>query len=221
MARGGFLLSPVIRNPAAFASLAGGGGLPDLADKQATTVSLSADTGSGSTACYQLPMRLRLYRLDYPGQDLSKLDGFRELRSLSRMGARAIPLHADYPPEMVYLPRCGSVLRVAPNSAIQLSVEGHPQRLKLGFGILSQEGLASQETNGVTFRVSVVSRQGDLVPLWSQTLEPLNGEASKGRQRAVIDLSQSPSSDLVLETLPDGPKRRDQLQCYWSAIELE
>jgi hypothetical protein len=221
MARSGFLLSPVIRGSVAFGSLAGGDGLPDLADLQATSVSLSADTGSGSTVCYRSPMRLRLYRLDYPGQDLSRLDGFRELRSLSSMIARGILLHADYPPEAVYLPRCGSVLRVAPDSAIQLPVEGHPRRLTLGFGILAPGGPALPETNGVSFRVSAVGPQGDLVPLWSRRLDLLNGETGQGRQRAVIDLSRSPSSDLILETLPGGPKQHARLQCYWSDIELE
>jgi hypothetical protein len=130
-------------------------------------------------------------------------------------------LRADYPPELVYLPRCGSVLRVAPDSAIQLSVQGHPQRLKLAFGILAPGGTASQKTNGVGFRVSAVGEQGALVPLWSQSLDPPSGKTSQGRQRAVIDLSRCPSSELVLETLPGGPKQRDRLQCYWSEIELE
>jgi hypothetical protein len=221
MARGGFLLSPVIRDCVDFGSLAGGDRLPDLGDQQATSVSLSADTGSGSTVCYRSPMRLRLYRLEYPGQDLSRLDGFRELRSLSRAIARAIPLHGEYPPGPFYLPRCGSVLRVAPDSAIQLMIEGHPQRLALGFGILAPGGSALPETNGVGFRLSAVGPQGDLVPLWSRRLDPLNGETGQGRQWAVIDLSRSPSSELVLETLPGSPKQGNRLQCYWSEIELE
>jgi hypothetical protein len=66
-----------------------------------------------------------------------------------------------------------------------------------------------------------VGPQGDLVPLWSRRLDLLNGETGQGRQRAVIDLSRSPSSDLILETLPGGPKQHARLQCYWSDIELE
>ena len=220
MARSGFLLSPVIRAPVAFGSLAEGGELVDLADKQATSMAISADTGSGSSGCYRSPLRLRFYRLDYPGQDMSKLEGFRALRNLSRTFSRAISLRADYPPEMVYLPRCGSVLRVAPTSAIQLSIEGHPQRLQIGFGLLAPEGMALAETNGVVFRISAVSGQGDIVPLWSQSIEPPRSEAGPGRQRAVIDLSRCPSSELILETVPGGSKP-NRLQCYWSDAEFE
>ena len=221
MAGSGFLLSPVIQNPMAFAELARGGGLRDLAGKQANAVSLTADTESGSTACYRSPIRLRLFRLDYPGQDLGKLEGFRELKGLWNMSGRAFSLHADYPPSWVYLRECGSVLRVAPNSATQWSVEGQPKRLKLGFGILAPGGAALPQTNSVVFRISAVGGQGDLHPLWSQRLDPPSGGTGQNRQQAVIDLGPTPSSELVLETLSDGPKQTDGLVCYWSGIELE
>ena len=221
MARSGFLLSPVTLDPLAFGSLAAGGALRDLADQVVTSLSLSAATGSGSTACYHLPLRLRLYRLEYPGQDLSNLEGFRELKSLSRMIGRAIVLRADRPPQPIYLSRCGSVLQVAPDSAIQFSLEGQPKHLRLGFGILEPGAAALRETNGISFQVSAVDRQGELVPLWSRRLDPLNRESSQGRQRVLIDLNRCPSSELVLETMPDGPKRSNPLQCYWSEIELE
>ena len=86
MARSGFVLSPVIPNCWAFAELARSGGLGELADKQAESVSLTADTESGTTGCYRSPIHLRFYRLVYPGQDLDKLDGFRELNSVAKHG---------------------------------------------------------------------------------------------------------------------------------------
>ena len=221
LAGSGFLLSPVIRNPMAFAELARGNGLRDLADKQADAISLTAETGSGLTECYRSPMRLRLFRLDYPGQDLGKLEGFRKLKGLWNMSGRALSLRADYPPSWVFLRECGSVLRVAPNSATQWSVEGQPKRLKLGFGILAAGDAALPQTNSVVFRVSAVSGQGDLLPLWSQRLDSPSGGTNWSRQQAVIDLGPAPSSELVLETTPTGPKQTDGLMCYWSGIELE
>ena len=185
MASGGFLLSPVIPNCWAFAELARSGGLRELADKQVDSVCITADTSSGSSACYRSPIRLRFYRLDYPGQDLGRLEGFPELNSVARMAGRAVPLHGDFPPSWDYLPACGSVLRVSPNSAIQWSVEGQPKRLKLGFGILrlvsTLQGARGPEhakawtPNGVVFRVSAVGGQGALVPLWSQRINPPSG----------------------------------------------
>ena len=40
--------------------------------QEVTAMTISAATKSGSTLCYQSPIKLRLYRLDYPRQSLSK-----------------------------------------------------------------------------------------------------------------------------------------------------
>ena len=68
MARGGFLLSPLIADNRSFAALASTG-LQELAGLEVVSMTLSADTGSGSTCCYQSPMSVRFYRLDFPLQD--------------------------------------------------------------------------------------------------------------------------------------------------------
>jgi hypothetical protein len=71
MARSGFLLSPLVNDNASFVALAAADGGRNLADAEVASVTLSADTPSGSTACYQSPLRLHLYHLDYPRQDLN------------------------------------------------------------------------------------------------------------------------------------------------------
>lgn len=71
MASGGFLLSPFINDNASFIALA----THDerrLTDATVTSMTVFALTQSGSAACYQSPMRLRLYRLDYPQPDTKK-----------------------------------------------------------------------------------------------------------------------------------------------------
>jgi hypothetical protein len=73
MACGGFLLSPVIGDTRAFAELAGTGGQRDLAGRDVMSMTLSADTRSHSTICYQSPMVVRFYRLDFPRQNF-KMD---------------------------------------------------------------------------------------------------------------------------------------------------
>jgi hypothetical protein len=65
MARAGFLLSPFISDNASFVALAAHDER-GLADATVVSMTVFALTQSGSTACYQSPMRLRLYRLDYP-----------------------------------------------------------------------------------------------------------------------------------------------------------
>jgi hypothetical protein len=72
MAGGGFLLSPLIADTRSFAALASTG-RQKLAGLEAVSMTISADTGSGSTRCYQSPMPVRFYRLDYPLQEF-KMD---------------------------------------------------------------------------------------------------------------------------------------------------
>jgi hypothetical protein len=72
MARSGFLLSPLIDSKESFVSLAAIDGWRDLSGLEVTAITISAATKSGSNLCYQPPIKLRLYRLDYPRQDLNK-----------------------------------------------------------------------------------------------------------------------------------------------------
>ncbi len=72
MARGGFLLSPLIGDKAEFVSLASTDGWRDLSGLEVTAMTISAATKSGATICYESTIKLRLYRLDYPRQNLNK-----------------------------------------------------------------------------------------------------------------------------------------------------
>ncbi|MGA2788859.1 MAG: hypothetical protein ABSF60_15165 [Verrucomicrobiota bacterium] len=65
MAGGGFLLSPLIADTRSFAVLASAD-WQDLAGLEVEAMTISAATESGSTRCYQSPMPVRFYRLDYP-----------------------------------------------------------------------------------------------------------------------------------------------------------
>lgn len=70
MAGGGFLLSPLVADNRAFAALASAGGR-DLANAAVESLVIFADTASGSTGCYQDPMAIQFYRLDFPVQPSS------------------------------------------------------------------------------------------------------------------------------------------------------
>ena len=68
MAGSGFLLSPLIADTRSFAALASTG-RQDLTGLEVVSLTISASTESGSTRCYQSPMAVRFYRLDFPRQD--------------------------------------------------------------------------------------------------------------------------------------------------------
>jgi hypothetical protein len=72
MAGGGFLLSPLIADNRSFAALACTG-RQELAGLEVVSMTISAGAGSEPTRCYQSPMAVRFYRLDFPRQDF-KMD---------------------------------------------------------------------------------------------------------------------------------------------------
>jgi hypothetical protein len=71
MAQSGFLLSPLIKDKKSFVALASSHGGRSLSDLEVVSVLISAATKSRSTVCYQSPMRLRCFRLDFPRQNLT------------------------------------------------------------------------------------------------------------------------------------------------------
>lgn len=72
MARCGFLLSPLIADNRSFVALAAGGWHEDLARMDVKSMSISACFSTGATGCYQVPMAVRFYRLDFPPQNFKK-----------------------------------------------------------------------------------------------------------------------------------------------------
>jgi hypothetical protein len=79
MTRSGFILSPLILDKKRFVALASTDGLQALTNFAVTSITISAGTESASTTCYQSPMHLRLYHLDFPRQDLDKMQIEKEL----------------------------------------------------------------------------------------------------------------------------------------------
>jgi hypothetical protein len=221
LARGGFVLSPLVQDSVSFGLLASAGGLRELDDSRVVAVRLSAETGTGLTSCYKSSARLELFRLECPGQELAVVVGFRELTSLWQALRRIVWLSADYPPQMVTLPGIGSVLRVAPRSAMQLPLIGGPARLRIAFGVFAGDPAKPQAANPEVFRVSALGEGGVRVELWSRQLDPSARESGQDKQQAVVDLSKAKSSELILETVPARPDQRGGPPCYWRQIEAE
>jgi hypothetical protein len=72
-ASSGFLLSPVVENRHSFFALASTNWQHELADLEVASARITADGRKGVASCYQSPVRLRFYRLDFQHQDLSQL----------------------------------------------------------------------------------------------------------------------------------------------------
>jgi hypothetical protein len=219
MARGGFLLSPFIGNAPAFASLGSAEGLRLLAGSEVTALRISAETKFGA-AGYRSPVRLRLFRLEYPPQDLERMKGYRRLCNLLQAVLQVESSRADILQHIIYSPETGTALRVSLRSAFLVVPPTPSKHLKLAFGVGTTAGASTPEIEGVNFRVSSVDEQGRPTLVWSQHLDPAHREADRGTQNATIDMGGH-SAGFVLETQPDQPEAASGNFCYWSAVDFE
>ncbi len=65
----GFLLSPMVLNTRAFAELASGEHIQNNGEYDVESITIAADSDSGSTICYGADLPVRFYRLEFPPQD--------------------------------------------------------------------------------------------------------------------------------------------------------
>lgn len=220
MARGGFLLSPLVEGCASFAALASTDASNELSDSEVTSVKITAADGA-SAAGYQNPVRFRLYRLEYPRQNLEDVIGFRQLTRLEKALRGARLLKADYMPQMAYYPKEGTILEVPRDSGILFAVPGEARHLKVGFGIREWEKMGPQGAANVVFRALAVDRQGQGHLLWSRQLDPAAQKADREKQEVQIDLDGLNASGVVLQTLSVAGSDENELHCYWSRIDFE
>jgi len=220
MARGGFLLSPFIGDAPSFASLGSAEGLRNLGGNEVMALRISAENKSGE-AGYRSPLWLRLFRLEYPPQDLEPVKGYRQLCNLKKAVRQVKSFRADTPPQIIYLPETGTALRMPLRSAFLVLPPVEAKHLKLAFGVGTPAGAPTPETEGVSFRVSSADERGRPTLVWSQHLDPAHREADRGTQNATIDMGGYHSAGLVLETQPDQPEAAAGYFCYWSAVDFE
>jgi hypothetical protein len=221
MARGGFLLSPLVEGCASFASLASTDAASDLSDGDVTSLMITAADGASAAACYQNPVRLRLFRLEYPRQNLEDVNGFRQLMRLEKALRRSQLLNADDMPQMVYYPGEGTILEVPRDSGILFAVPGGAKQLKVGFGIREWEKMGPRGAAQVVFRALAVDQQGRERLLWSQQLDPAAQKADRETQNVLIGLDGLNLSGIVLQTVSVEKNDGNELHSYWSKIDFE
>lgn len=143
--------------------------------------------------------------------------GYKQLIGLKEAMARAALIKKA---QLLYLSEEGSVLGVTANSQIVFDRPKGAQHLRIGFGMYVPEG--TQNTNGITFRVSNVTGQNQQFPLWVRRINPVLIAADRGKQEAIVDLGNSGVSSVVLETIPDASAGAAEVfRPYWFEMRFE
>jgi hypothetical protein len=221
MARCGFLLSPFVEGCTSFALLASTGMSSNLADYEITSLRISAADGASAAGYYRNPVRVRLYRLEYPRQNLEDVAGFRQSTRLEKALRHARLLYAVGMPQMVYDPGAGTVLDVPQDSEIAFAVPEGATHLKLGFGVRSRNNREPPGAGQKVFRVLAVDRQGQAHLLWSRQLDPAAQKADQETQETTVEFNGSNLSNIVLQTMSVIGDGGGGLDGYWSSIDFQ
>lgn len=211
----GFVLSPVVRNSAAFAALASAHWPKLLTGNEVTGFSITQSDTLPLIECYKNAIHVRLYRLDYPKQDSAGMKGYGHAIELIDMVQKANRLQDG---QYLYLEDEGSVFGVPADSAMLFDQPPGSSRLRLAFGMYVPDGQSN--TNGVTFQVFALNAQGKNL-IWSRNINPARSPKDHGKQDATVELIGQEISRIALETVSDPGSTNEVLRPYWSEIHFE
>jgi hypothetical protein len=216
MARSGFILSPYIADCNAFAALASDHSPLGSSGDEVASFNIASITKSSLAPYYKSPIHIRLYRLDYPRQNLDKAGGYLQVVQLKEALAHAA---LKGPGQWLYVPEAGSVVATPPGTAILLDRPKNSKHLQVRFGLHPRGGRES--TNGITFAAYVLNAQQQATPIWNRHIAPGTTPNDRGEQKASVDLANSESPQVVLITIPDSSGATETLCPYWSEMRFE
>jgi hypothetical protein len=218
IARAGFLLSPMIADRMSFAALT----LPDweeqLASRALKSLRISAVTSSGVSDCYKSEVHIRFSKLEFEHRDASAAPGIAEHLRLTGLSGKLQVLQASAPPVLRLRGLGGTVLAVQPPTAMGLAIAPEARTIHVGFGLL-EEAQAPGRSAPVEFRLEVQNSAGQVVRIWTRTLDSSNRAEDRGIQLAEIPQPVDQARMLILETLPATPGAAGA--AFWSDIQVK
>jgi hypothetical protein len=213
LARLGFLLSPVVEGPAAFALLYRG----DQSHPLSPDVSrIAVRTDSGGMRFYQPQIAVRLYRLSIPPRPVPEMLEDSKLRLAESMHSAEIsPGWHQRPGWNV----ASGNLRLQANAPAvgNLSYNGAEESLDVAFGLADQCHDRDSPHSRVEFRVNYRSSVGSFDRmLLSRTLEARGPQ--EVTESEVLPLPKGMPGSLQFSTTPVAGNCR--LGAYWSRVKL-
>ncbi len=213
LARSGFLISPVVENPAAFALLF----RADQSHLLAPDVSrISVSTGSGGKWFYRPQIAIRLYRLSIPPRPLPEMFDDDKWRLAGGMHSAEIsPAWEQRPSWSVAY--CNPRLQANAPAAGSLPYDGTAASLDVAFGLLNQCYDLESPQSRVEFRVSYRSSAGSIDRmLLRRTLQARGFQDVTAAE--ILPLPKGMPGSLQFATTPLAGDCR--LGAYWSRVKL-
>jgi hypothetical protein len=212
MAHAGFVLSPFVKDCTSFATIASADWPSDLAQDAVTAFRIIPTDGHLPVSGYLNSILIRLYQLDFPRQNLEEVPGFHQVTELKEEIRRIKSVQNE---KLTYLPDGGSVLAATGNSTVLFSRPPGASRLRLGFGLHSND---SKNTNAVTFVAVGANERGQATLLWSRHLD---ANSAPGKQDATVEIGSEEISRIALQTVSDHAGTNETCVPYWYQFRFE
>ena len=213
LARSGFLLSPVVEGPAAFALLYRGSQSHPLAPDVSC---ISVGTGSGGRRYYQPQIAVRLYHLSISPRPVPEMLADDKLRLAESMHSDEVSPDWGARPNW-RVTSSGLLLEANAPATGSLAYDGASPSLDVVFGLANQCDDQDETPSRVAFRVSFRNGAGTVDrTLLNRTLEARGPQEVTAAE--VLALPKGMAGSLRFATTPlAGPCR---LGAYWSRVKL-
>jgi hypothetical protein len=221
MLKTGFLLSPYINSKHLFVDAMDRRWAEILKQHEIRDITFQLENWWGKTSSpglyYKDDIKVSLYRLDFPRQDVWKKLGVRtediiELTTL--FGSASGCYDKRFTTDTLTGKR---VLLAHANCELRLPVTKNLSNLKVSFGLMESAYSDEGRAGAVEFRISAVTSGGGRKIVFSRNLDPLAVHGDRGEKEAIVKFSGGNNvKELVFETLTKGKTR--WADSYWSRV---
>ena len=225
----GQLISPMVSDRASFAYMAAPNWRETMQSSAVKRFRLTAN--AWSQLAYPRSYPVEFSALSFERQSMANVMGWSAFEDLASIRGGTFFNADSRRLEPKLGPEGNVVLRAHADTKVVVSLPEKAEtarELSIGFGLLdaawqeSEGAIASNHNlsvDGVMFRVSAISTEGEETLLFSQWLDPHENEADRGEKQATVTLPAQ-TDRIVLKTLK-GPNENDNWDwSYWSKFEM-
>jgi hypothetical protein len=223
VARGGFLLSPLVTDNLSMAMLNSPGWKRVMDNQRVVELQVRVKVADGTNDEYETQYSVGFSRLRLPHYDVSAVPGLQDYVRARDLQKQLHVVFSEGTPELVSVNSSQSAVLAIPKTQLQIDVPAGAQSVHLGYGMLDRSFTGDQKTAGVAFGAAgafpTPDGQQHLKILWETKLDPVNSTNDRGIQSIDVSLPNPPPPILVLETVGQGSKFGNY--SYWSDVRFK
>lgn len=216
VARGGFLLSPMVTDSMSFGFLASENRNELLREQLVAQFRITTVTWADLPGGYEPDFGVTFSRLALPSRDISQVPG---VADYLRFRDLAKQINSTGQVRFAWGNEAPAMLMVSNPSSLLAPVRAGTKAIHIRFGIRWRELVPQENVAPIAFRLQTVDASGRPTGIvWQRTLNPASNPQDRIACDAEVDLPNPLPEKVLLETLPDGKGQPGQP--YWAGIEF-